>query len=132
MDTWGWLALWDKKDSEHEKVKKHYEGFRNKRGLCVTTDYILDETFTLLFRRTYFEDARQYAQTILKAIKMGYTRLEYITAQRFENALQLRYRFQDKPKISFTDLTSFVVMEELDIRNVMTNDSHFEEVNLGF
>ncbi|MFQ5865244.1 MAG: hypothetical protein ACE5IW_08470 [bacterium] len=50
IDTWGWLAMWDKKDSKHESVKNFYQEFRNKRGVAVTTDYVLDETFTLLFR----------------------------------------------------------------------------------
>ena len=40
--------------------------------------------------------------------------------------------YRDKPAISFPDLTSFVVMRELGIRNVLTADSHFAQVQLGF
>ncbi len=54
------------------------------------------------------------------------------TCRRFEKAWQMRLRYSDKPDISFTDLTSFVVMEEEKITDVLTNDRHFVQVNLGF
>ena len=44
----------------------------------------------------------------------------------------LRLKLHDKPTISFTDLTSMVVMEELGINQVMTGDAHFSQVGLGF
>jgi predicted nucleic acid-binding protein len=44
----------------------------------------------------------------------------------------MRLRHSDKPDISFTDLTSFVVMEEENISEVLTNDRHFSQIDLGF
>ena len=66
------------------------------------------------------------------AIEEGYLRLERITAERFEKAKSLRMRFQDKPKISFTDFTSMVVMAELGITDILTEDEHFTQVSMGF
>lgn len=37
-----------------------------------------------------------------------------------------------KRYISFTDLTSFVLMQELVINKAFTGDVHFEKANLGF
>ncbi len=52
--------------------------------MSYTTDYILDETFTLLFRRVPFKEAKHSLDIIDLAIKKGYLRLERITAERFK------------------------------------------------
>ena len=97
-----------------------------------TTDYVLDETFTLLFRRLPFKDAADSLDIIELAIAEGYLRLERITGERFEKAKCLRMKFKDKPRISFTDLTSMVVMAERGITNILTEDDHFDQVGMGF
>ena len=66
-----------------------------------------------------------------EAIKEGYLWLEWITPERFEQAKRLRIKFQDKPRISFTDLTSIVVMNELGITDILTEDAHFTQVGIG-
>ncbi len=66
------------------------------------------------------------------AINQRYLRLEWITPQRFQKAKEFRLRFQDKPHISFTDLTSMAVMEELELIPILTNDEHFTHVGMDF
>jgi uncharacterized protein len=56
---------------------------------------------------------------------------ERITSERFALASGLRKRFQDKPKISFTDLTCMVIMRERSIQKVLTDDDHFIQVGMG-
>jgi predicted nucleic acid-binding protein len=58
--------------------------------------------------------------------------VEEVSRERFGAALELRFQFSDKPKISFTDLTSMVIMREFGIVDVMTADNHFRQVGLGF
>ncbi|ETW92513.1 MAG: hypothetical protein ETSY1_43290 [Candidatus Entotheonella factor] len=69
---------------------------------------------------------------IQQAIDTGYLLRLWITPERFESALALRRRFQDKPQISFTDFTSMVVMMEYGITQVLTEDDHFMQVGMGF
>jgi len=69
IDTWGWLTLGDKKESRHEEVKMFYRNLRQQRSIFYTTDYILDETFTLLFRRLPFEVAKRSLEAIEEAIE---------------------------------------------------------------
>jgi predicted nucleic acid-binding protein len=42
------------------------------------------------------------------------------------------HKLQDKPQISFTDLTSMVAMSELDITNILTEDDHFMQMGMDF
>jgi predicted nucleic acid-binding protein len=91
----------------------------------------MDETITLLFRWLPFETAKTGLERIEKAAREGYLRLERITQDRFEKAKRLRLKFRDKPLISFTDLTSMVVMQERRLKQILTEDDHFTHVGMG-
>jgi len=132
MDTWGWLTLRDKHESRHEEMKLFYRQFRAQNGIIYTSDYVLDETITLLFRRLPFESAKGSLAKIDTAIKNGYVQLTWVTPERFEKAKTLRLKYHDKPRISFTDLTSMAVMKEIGVTDVVTGDEHFEHVGMGF
>ena len=103
-----------------------------RKGVLYTTDYILDETITLLFRHLPFETAKEGLEKIEGGTSENYLIIEWITKERFEKVKNLRLKFQDKPRISFTDLTSMVVMKELRIKDVLTEDDHFTQVGMGF
>jgi len=132
IDTWGWLTLRDKGESRHEEVRDLYLRFRDEKARIYTSDYVLDESITLLFKRLRFDVAMASLDGIDKAIREGYIRLEWITPERFEKAKTMRKKYQDKPRISFTDLTSMVVMKEVGVVDILSADDHFEHVGLGF
>jgi len=132
IDTWGWIVLGNKREPRHTELTNSYSSWKDQDVMSYTTDYILDETFTLLFRRVPFKEAKHSLDIIDLAIKKGYLRLERITAERFEKAKGLRMKFRDKPRISFTDLTTMVVMTELQITDILTEDDHFTQVGMGF
>lgn len=132
IDTWGWLTLYDKDEARHQETTQFYQQFRAKKGIIYTTDYVLDETFTLLFKRVYAEKAKESMQILTNAFQRPDFNLIWIDKVRFVKAQSFRVKFIDKPYISFTDLTSIVVMEELGISRILTEDAHFIQVNLGF
>ena len=132
IDTWGWISLYNKREKRYKEVKSWYSDFRSQKGILYTTDYVLDETFTLLFRRTPFEAAAEAMKKINESVKDGYLFLERINLDRFEKAKRLRLKYQDKPLISFTDLTSIAVMFEEEIEAVLTEDDHFTYMESGF
>ena len=132
IDTWGWIVLGNKREPRHTELTNSYSSWKDQEVMSYTTDYILDETFTLLFRRVPFKEAKHSLDIIDLAIKKGYLRLERITAERFEKAKGLRMKFRDKSRISFTDLTTMVVMTELKITDILTEDGHFTQVGMDF
>jgi uncharacterized protein len=132
VDTWGWLTLADPREPAHAAVVALRQQHAAQRIPWITTDYILDETLTRVFQRVPFARARHFADGIFSAHKAGVLGLEFITPERFASAYQLRLKFEDKPSVSFTDLTSFAVMKELRLQQAITGDAHYEQVNLGF
>lgn len=132
VDTWAWLALALRRDQHHAAVKREHARLVAGGRRYVTTDYVLTELITQLFRELPSDQADAFVSAVLAAIDSWQYRLERISAERFATAWQLRRQYSDKPTISFVDLTSFVVMRELGIHDVFTGDGHFEQVNMGF
>jgi uncharacterized protein len=132
VDTWGWIALGHRRDSRHAEVKKFFEELRQQRVAIFTSDYVFDEVITLLFRREHCLEAIRFMEGLLAAASIGHLIVERITSDRFTATWRLRNQLQDKPRISFTDLTSMVIMRELNITCVLTEDDHFCQVGMGF
>jgi predicted nucleic acid-binding protein len=132
VDAWAWLALSNRKDMHHELAKKCYGDIKADGSRMVTSDYVLDEVITALFKNVGFNSAIEFMESLFAAIKDNQIKLERVNEARFKTAWSLRKKYQDKPDISFTDLTSFILMQELAINSVFTGDAHFDQVNLGF
>ena len=98
----------------------------------IPSDYVLNELITLLFRRESYEESVRFLDGLLADSSRGALQIQRLTTERFQAALELRKRFRDKPDISFTDLTTMVIMHELQIKAVVTEDSHFLYVGMGF
>ena len=129
VDTWGWLVLADRKDALHDRAVGCYEEYSRGSRRILTSNFVLDETFTLLFRRRPFNEAQRFASGLLESVFIG---IEIVTEPRFQRAFDLRKKFADKPTISFTDLTTMAIMTELHLTHVLTSDAHFTQVGLGF
>jgi len=132
IDTWGWLAIGHRKDPFHKRVVECYQKLQSEKSRVFTSDYILDETITLLFRREKYEEAVNFMVGIFQAAESGYLLVDKINAPRFSSAWELRKTFKDKPLISFTDITTMVIMQERGIKQILTKDEHFTHVGMGF
>ena len=129
MDTWGWLALADRSDARHGLAADCYRQRSKLSGRVVTSNFVLDELLTLLFLRLPFAEAATFANAMFASPAVI---TELVTPDRFRAAMEFRLKFADKPRISFTDLTSMVIMKELGISEVMTADKHFMQTGMGF
>jgi uncharacterized protein len=129
IDTWGWLVLEDSKDPSHQAASRTYAEAARMSGDVFTTNFVLDETISLLFRRRPFEEVARFMRGLLTSPSVG---IEEITPARFRKAFDLRLMFRDKPDISFTDLTTMVVAQDLKVTDILTGDRHFIQAGLGF
>lgn len=123
VDTSGWMAAADSSESLHKKVCKSRDEWLERGGLLITTDYVIDETLTLIRFRMGLKASETWLAQIEKSARV---RIEWINELRFEKAKRLFSKFKDK-KLSFTDCTSFAVMQELKIKKALTLDRHFKQ-----
>lgn len=127
VDTAGFLALWDSSDEHHSAALNVQSDLARKRRRFLTTDYIVDETTTLLQRRHSHAAAVDFLETSRRS---GALRLEWVDPDRFSAAASWFQRHSDKAW-SFTDCVSFVVMHELKIRDAFTTDHHFTQAGFA-
>jgi uncharacterized protein len=129
VDTWGWLCMGDKKEKHHRKVCLFLDKFQKDKGQLFTSNSVLNETITLLFRRLPKEKAEQVMKHIIYQESL---KKISITPERFQQAIELRRNYADQPKISLTDIQSFVIMNEFSISQVLTEDHHFDIPHFNF
>ena len=122
-DTSFFFALAAKRDRTHEPAVKAFTRLLRLQRPLVTTDYVLDETLTLTKARTSAKVALALLDRIESSPALS---IQHITHDRFA-AAKAFFRKHADHGYSFTDCTSFVLMHEMEIRNVLTTDRHFAE-----
>jgi uncharacterized protein len=122
-DTSFFFALAVKKDPSHQRAVEALAKLLRAQRQIVTTDYILDETLTLTKARI---NSRIALQLLDRIDKSPATLIEWIGSDRFEGAKSF-FRKQADHGYSFTDCTSFMLMRELGLQQVLTTDHHFKE-----
>jgi len=120
VDTGAWYASAVPNDVNHQAANGWLEG--NVAPL-VTTDYVLDETLTLLKMRGHLARALQVGEMLFAG---ELAEVVLVTDDDIQQAWRTFRRFQDKGW-SFTDCTSLVVMDRLHIAHAFSFDRHFRQ-----
>ncbi len=119
-DTGGWFALFVPDDLNHAAAATW---FAQQRQLLFTTDYVVDETLTLLRSRGQSTAALALGQQFFDG---SLATLYFLTEDDIRAAWQVFTRYADK-EWSFTDCSSRVVMEKLGITEAFAFDQHFRQ-----
>jgi len=121
VDTAGWVACADRADPAHKRACEARDAALEQGRVMVTTDYVVDETLTLIAKRLGLAAAEAWWGQVDGSRRL---RWEWITPARAEEARALFFRHRHKD-YSFTDCTSLVVMRELRLTHALTTDAHF-------
>jgi len=108
------------KDENHGRVS---QWFLENRERLITTDYVFDETLTLLVSRGSPNQARVFG-TLIFSGKIAI--LHHVTESDILAAWRTFSNYTDK-RWSFTDCVSKVVMERLGIQKALSFDEHFRQ-----
>lgn len=123
IDSSFWIAVSDSKEKDHNRSLKLLKEFKKNKSLMVTTNFILDETFTLIRKRQGVVRVIGFRDVIAKFGRQ--LQLERITVADEANVWKWFERNIDK--LSYTDCTSFAVMNRLGIKKAATFDDDFSK-----
>lgn len=120
VDTGAWFALYTPTDPNHAAAKAWL--YANRRPL-IATDYVIDETLTLLRARRNAAKALTFGTDCFGGHLAD---IHYLLQSELAAAWLVFQRFADK-EWSFTDCTSKVLIESLAIPHAFTFDHHFRQ-----
>lgn len=123
VDTMGWFSLLNRRDNFHGRAVRLMEELRAQRTPLLTSDYVADETATLLKVRGANASIDAFFEVLDRS---GSLMLTFIDLDRFRDSQRFFRKHKDHG-YSFTDVSSFVVMRELSIHRAFTHDAHFRE-----
>jgi len=119
IDTGAWYAVVDKKDPDHKQAETF---LKNNKTPLLTTNFIFDETVTLLRSRLGWSTAKDFGQNLKLS---SFASIVVVKDEDEERAWQIFLKYKDQD-FSFTDCTSFAIMERLKLDTAFSFDSHFE------
>jgi predicted nucleic acid-binding protein len=123
VDTSGFYAMLVRDDDGHAAARRVLrEASRRKRGF-ITTDYVLDETATLLKARGLVHLTGPFFDILDRSRAL---RIEWTDAARFQEVRKFFTKHADQDW-SFTDCLSFLVMKQLRLREALTTDAQFRK-----
>ncbi len=123
VDTSGFYALLVKRDDRHRQAAGFLSESRRRKARFRTTDYVLDETATLLKARGHGHLVPVLLESVFSS---AVCTVEWTDAERFRATCDFFVKHEDQAW-SFTDCLSFVVMKRRGIRKALTKDAHFRE-----
>jgi uncharacterized protein len=124
VDTSAWYAVEVEDDFKHNAAYDFLATLASgKYGIAVTTDYIIDETLTLLRSKSDLASALAFVDKITKSKSL---RVFWVNEDLFRKALDI-FKKSNNKTWSFTDCTSFALMTDLSISASFSFDNHFRQ-----
>lgn len=119
IDTGVWFALLVSKDPNHQ-LTNHW--FKTLSEPIVTSDYVTDETLTLLSMRGEGTKAIEFGNLV---IVESLAILHKVTEDQF-NRSWILFQQLARAGLSFTDCSSHIVSQDLGVHTIASFDHHFQ------
>lgn len=120
VDTGAWFAMAVPTDQDHGKISECPSKLSEP---LFTTDYVVDETLTLLRARGYDQRAVALGTAFFDG---SLAIVRYLDESDIHDGWETFLCYQDK-KWSFTDCVSKVIIEKLKITRAISLDHHFRQ-----
>ncbi len=124
VDTSAFAALFVQKEISHQHYQEFFKKLSAQPNLqFTTTDYVIDEWFTLL-RYRYHVPASDIV-AFYEQLLAGGLKVWFVTRTDFSKSMLLAKKYHDH-LLSFTDATTVVVMHYHGLKKILTMDKDFQ------
>ncbi len=127
VDTGAWYAPFNDLDIYHPRASAFMQKLIGQKAWLFTSDYVIDETLTLMRARLGHGKAVEFGRWVLQS---PLVKLINVDEKIWQAAWNLFVRYDDK-YFSFTDCTSFAIMRQLGLRSAFAFDRNFEKAGFA-
>nr|AKQ05357.1 nucleic acid-binding protein, contains PIN-like protein [uncultured delta proteobacterium Rifle_16ft_4_minimus_27247] len=120
IDTGAFCALTIPKDEHNQKAKSIHKQLKDRHAILYSSDYVLDEVYTLLKTRASHTTSVKF----MDELKESHITILHI-AEEVEDAAKAIFRQFEDRRLSFTDCTSFALINHSGFDAVFAFDEHF-------
>ncbi|HTE83293.1 MAG TPA: VapC toxin family PIN domain ribonuclease [Dehalococcoidia bacterium] len=125
VDSSANLALLDATDDNHGAAQAISQRLIGSRSRLFTTNFIIDESYTLIMSHLGTTAAIAYLHDI-RASSFTIERISLVDERRAEEILR---QYEDK-RFSYTDATSFAIIERLRLDAALAFDRNFGQYRI--
>ena len=122
IDTGVFLSISDKSDAFNKLVSSVYKKVAEQNAVLYTSNYIIDETITLIRARVNHKAAVAF----IKGFNISNIRMLRIAEGDENSAKEIFIKYKDK-NFSYTDCTSFALIDKHSIDSILSLDEHFNQ-----
>ena len=122
IDTGAFLALANTGDQYHLSAKNCIQELRSTNAILITTNFILDETYTRIQRKAGSKTAVEFGESVQSS-----RQIKIISVDRSleKKAWDIFKKYGDH-SFSYTDCTSFALMKQKKIPRAFAFDKDFK------
>lgn len=125
VDTSGWGSLVDSSEIYHQNAVNIYRKAIKDKSKLITTNYIISELTALL--SSPLRIPRVQIIEFIESLKISnYVQIIHID-QHLDNLAWDLFKARPDKNWSLVDCSSFVLMKQQNLTQVLTNDHHFEQ-----
>ena len=124
IDSSAFKALVDENDDFSVEAERLLEILKKKNCSLLTSNFILDESFTLLRVKCGLEKALILREFLIR----GQPKIKVARVMVKDETEAWKWFTKDWSKLSFTDCVSFAVMKRMGVKRVFSFDRHFARV----
>lgn len=127
VDSVCWIALLNADDDLHNEVDVEYKKLMRAGFRFVTSTTILNEVANSLCKPKYREAIVEFYKRLQSS---SCVEIVFVNKSLWSSGWKL---YEDRPdkEWSLTDCISMVIMDDYDLRDVVTNDKHFNQAGFN-
>lgn len=121
VDTSGLLAVWHKQDQFHKCAVQQWSQLTQHPFRLLTSNYVLDETYSIIRKRLGIQGVVCFREMLLGDPAL----CQVFPVSAVDEHRAWEWFVRDMQRLSYTDATSFALMERLGVSVVFGFDQHF-------